>query len=252
LARDADAVTASSAMVDVEAFRTHGFVKVETVVPRAVADAARALLWEQVGWSPDDPAGWVEPVRWVADLTGAGPFGEIARSAVLAAALDEICGRGGWLPRGSLGNIPVRFPVAPPAEDRGWHIDANTPLPDGSWAVSGRPQTILLLTLLSEVGPDDAPTRIRSGSHRRVAAVLADASLDFVVAAALVDEVSASCPVVHATGRPGDVYVVHPFTVHAADAHRGREPRFMAQCPVPLTTPLAPGTGTPLGCAFDG
>lgn len=237
-------------MVDVDAFRTHGVVKVEKVVPREIADSARALLWQQVGWQADDPAAWTEPVRWAADLTGAGPFGELARSSVLADALDGICGRNGWLPRGSLGNIPVRFPVTPPADDRGWHIDANTPLPDGSWTVSGRPHTVLLLTLLSEIGPDDAPTRIRSGSHRRVATVLTDAPRDVVDTAVLVDEVSATCPVLYATGSPGDVYVVHPFTVHAADVHRGREPRFMAQAPVVLTSPLSPRTDTPLGCVF--
>ena len=237
-------------MVDIDAFTASGFVKVEGAVPREVADAARALLWEQLEWSPDEPDGWTEPVRWVADLTGVGPFGELARSRAVATTLDAVCGAGGWLPRGALGNIPVRFPVSPPADDRGWHIDANTPLPDGSWAVTGRPHTLLLLTLLSDVGPDDAPTRIRSGSHHRVAAALSEAPVDVVAAASVVAEASEGCPVVHATGGPGDVYVVHPFTVHAADVHRGREPRFMAQGPVPLTSPLSPSTGTPLGCVF--
>ncbi|MDZ4265066.1 MAG: phytanoyl-CoA dioxygenase family protein [Mycobacterium sp.] len=225
-------------MVDVEAFRTDGFVKVEQAAPRAVADAARALLWRQLGVSPDDPASWTQPVMWASDLTGAGPFGELARSRRLAGALDAVCGAGGWLPRGSLGNIPVRFPVSPAAEDRGWHIDLNTPLPDGSWVVTGRPHTMLLLTLLSEVTIDDAPTRIRAGSHRDVAAVLGEEPLDAVSAGRLVDAASADRPVTHATGSPGDMYLVHPFTVHAADEHRGRTPRFMAQAPVLLTRPF--------------
>ena len=225
-------------MVDVEAFRTDGFVKVEQAAPRAVADAARALLWRQLGVSPDDPASWTQPVMWASDLTGSGPFGELARSRRLAEALDAVCGAGGWLPRGSLGNIPVRFPVSPAAEDRGWHIDLNTPLPDGSWVVTGRPHTMLLLTLLSEVTIDDAPTRIRAGSHRDVAAVLGEEPLDAVSAGRLVDAASADRPVTHATGSPGDMYLVHPFTVHAADEHRGRTPRFMAQAPVLLTRPF--------------
>jgi hypothetical protein len=241
---------ASSAMVDIDAFARDGFVKVEGVVSRSVADAARNTLWAQLGWSPDDPTEWTEPVRWVADLTGAGPCGEIARSEVLAEALTAVCGADGWVPRGSLGNIPVRFPVTPPAEDRGWHIDANTPLPDGSWAVTGRPHTVLLLTLLSDVGPDDAPTRIRAGSHHDVADVLTESPGDFAAVAAELDDVSAQRPVVRATGSPGDVFVVHPFTVHAADVHRGREPRFMAQAPVALTSPLVPGAESPLGCVF--
>ena len=109
---------------------------------------------------------------------------------------------------------------------------------------------MLLLTLLSEVGPDDAPTRIRAGSHRAVAAALPDAPVDFVAAASIVDQASAPCPVVRATGGPGDAYLVHPFTAHAADVHRGRRPRFMAQSPVMLTSPLSPAAGTPLGDVF--
>ncbi|MDG4663822.1 phytanoyl-CoA dioxygenase family protein [Mycobacterium sp. 236(2023)] len=221
-------------MVDVESFAADGFIKVEQAAPRAVADAARELLWQRIGLSPHERAGWREPVVWTADLTGEGPFGEIARSPVLADALDQICGAGGWVPRGSLGNIPVRFPVAPAADDRGWHIDLNTALPDGSWVVSGRPQTLLLLTLLSEVTVDDAPTRIRAGSHRDVATALEDLQLDAFAAGALVDRVSAGRPVRHAIGSPGDMYIVHPFTVHAADEHRGSAPRFMAQSPLML------------------
>jgi hypothetical protein len=222
-------------VVDVVAFERDGYLKIDQPELRGAAAAARDVLWRQMGLSPEDPASWTRPVVWAADLTGAGPFAELTGSARLAAALDAVCGAGGWEPRGALGNIAVRFPVRPPADDRGWHIDMNTPLPDGSWAVSGRPHTVLVLTLLSDVGPDDAPTRIRRGSHRDVAAALGPEPMDHVQAGALVDRVSAGRPVVRATGSAGDVYLVHPFTVHAADEHRGHTPRFMAQAPVLLT-----------------
>lgn len=238
-------------VVDVDAFARDGFVKVEQAAPVEIADAARDLLWAQIGLSPEDPASWTSPVVWTADLTGAGPFRELVGNAALTDALDAICGPGGWRPRGALGNIPVRFPVDPPAEDRGWHIDANTPLPGGEWAVSGRPSTALVLTLLSEVGPDDAPTRIRVGSHRDVAGVLGPDPIDFIEAGALVDEASRDRPVAHATGRPGDMFVVHPFTVHAADVHRGSAPRFMAQGPVMLTEKLGPDSLAALACVWD-
>lgn len=238
-------------MANLASFMFDGFVKVDQAAPRSVADAARDLLWRQTDLSPDDPAGWSTPVRWLSDLTGQGPFGELVRSPALAAALDQICGAGGWSPRGALGTIPVRFPVSPPDDDRGWHIDANTPLPDGSWAVTGRPHTLLLLTLLSDVGPDDAPTRIRAGSHHDVAQVLGPDPVALAEMGRLVDEASALRPVVYATGQPGDVYVVHPFTVHAADEHRGRTPRFMAQSPVMLTSPLTATSSLPLRCVWE-
>jgi hypothetical protein len=238
-------------MVNLETFVSDGYVKVEQAAPREVADAARAVLWQRLGLTPNDPSQWSVPVMWTSDMRGEGPFGELARSPRLAAALDAICGTGGWRPRGALGNIPVRFPFSPPADDRGWHIDANTPQPDGSWTVTGRPHTVLVLTLLSEVGVDDAPTRIRVGSHRDVARVLGAEPLNLEDMGRVVDQASAGCRVGLATGQPGDMYVVHPFTAHAADEHRGRTPRFMAQAPVMLTTPLTPASSGPLACVWE-
>ncbi|MGE2717095.1 phytanoyl-CoA dioxygenase family protein [Mycolicibacterium litorale] len=239
-------------MVDVAAFERDGYLKIVQPELRAAADAARAQLWRQLGVSPDDPASWTQPVMWAADLTGSGPFAELAAAESLARALDALCGVGGWQPRGALGNIPVRFPVRPPADDRGWHIDLNTPLPDGGWAVSGRPHTLLLLTLLSDVGPDDAPTRIRRGSHHDVAAALDETPVDAIAAGEVGDRVSSARPVVKATGEAGDMYVVHPFTVHAADEHRGSTPRFMAQAPILLTAPLHPGGPSVLARVWPG
>lgn len=237
-------------MIDVDAFLADGFTMLERPWLRAPADAARAALWAQLGMSPDDPAGWIAPVAWAADLTGAGPFGALVHDPALDDVLDQLCGAGGWQPRGALGNVPVRFPVTPAADDRGWHLDANTPTDDGSWCVSARPHTLLVLTLLSEVGPDDAPTRLRVGSHRDVPAVLGDRRWDPFDAGPVVDAASAHRPIARATGRPGDVYLVHPFTVHAAGEHRGGTPRFMAQGPVMLAVPLSRNDPTPLARAL--
>jgi hypothetical protein len=236
-------------VIDVERFVADGFVKLEAAVPREVGDAARALLWQKIGLSPADPAGWKEAVVWASDLTGEGPLGEIIRSPRLAEALDELCGAGGWSRRGALGTVPIRFPHLPPAEDRGWHIDSNVRQPDGAYLCGGRPETMLLLVLLSDVGPDDAPTRIRVGSHRDAAAAMAGRVLDPFEAGPLVDAASSHRPLAWATGRPGDMYLVHPFTVHAADEHRGDEPRFMAQTPVFLTEPVTPEGGNALARA---
>jgi hypothetical protein len=111
---------------------------------------------------------------------------------------------------------------------------------------------MLVLTLLSKVGEHDAPTRIRVGSHRDAVAVFADHPEPGTAAAfaPLLDAASAERPIAYATGSPGDVYLVHPFCVHAADEHRGTKPRFMAQAPVQLTEPLTPQTNSALGAVW--
>ncbi|MER6947586.1 phytanoyl-CoA dioxygenase [Nonomuraea sp. NPDC000554] len=235
--------------IDVEGFVADGFAKVESVVPREVGDQARELLWRQIGLSPDEPSAWREPVVWACDNTGEGPFGGIIRSPRLHAALDAVAGAGRWLPRPTAGMVPIRFPNVPPADDRGWHIDLNTVRPDGSWGVSGRPETLLLLLLFSEVGQDDAPTRIRAGSQRDVAGLLGEQVEDVFALGPQLDEVSRDRPLAWATGQPGDAFVVHPLTVHAADQHFGTRPRFMAQLPIQLAKPFAPDEDTLLGRA---
>ncbi len=42
-------------------------------------------------------------------------------------------------------------------------------------------------------------------------------------------QMGADCEVALATGEAGTVYLCHPFLVHAAQIHRGKRPRFMAQ-----------------------
>ena len=42
-----------------------------------------------------------------------------------------------------------------------------------------------------------------------------------------------------AIGAAGDVYLCHPFLVHAAQRHRGATPKFMAQPPLQPARPIA-------------
>jgi len=92
-----------------------------------------------------------------------------------------------------------------------------------------------MLFLFSDVGPDDAPTKIRKGSH----AVIARELLPYGEAGATLRQLSTDgyfstegCDVELATGEAGTVYLCHPFLVHAAQPNRGKRPRFMAQPPL--------------------
>jgi hypothetical protein len=98
-----------------------------------------------------------------------------------------------------------------------------------------------MLFLFSDVGEDDAPTRIRVASHFDVAWMLTPAgergrSLRELAANGFAE--TAVRREVLATGEAGTVYLCHPFLVHAAQPHRGARPRFLAQPPLPPAEPF--------------
>jgi hypothetical protein len=227
----------------VTGFARDGFVRVEQAFPRDIADACTALLWERIGADPDDPGTWTKPVEWVYAMSEE-PFVAAANTPRLHAAFDQLVGPGRWAPRPSLGAFPLRFPHEIEPDDAGWHIEASYQ-PDGAdqhyTNVFSRNRALLMLFLFSEVDEANAPTRIRVGSHRDVPPVLAPFGVDGApgeTLGPLVNRASAHRPVALATGSPGDVYLCHPFLVHAAQPHHGTRPRFLAQPPLHPQEPL--------------
>jgi len=223
-------------------FIDDGFVRLDDAFPREVADAGRAILWRDTGCAPDDPSTWKAPVIRLGGYHDL-PFREAASTPRLHAALDQLVGAGAWLPPRGLGTFPVRFPHFDEPDDAGWHIDASF-CEDGEDPADflgyranlrSRGRALLMLFLFSDVGDDDAPTRLRVGSHRPMARVLApagEAGLSLRALAADGFAATESCPEATATGPAGTVYLCHPFLVHAAQRHRGTQPRFMAQPPL--------------------
>jgi hypothetical protein len=218
-------------------FSRDGYVKIEQAFPTATARACADLLWQETGFDREDPATWTKPVVWVFDMPAA-PFVAAANTPVLHDAFDRLVGPGRWTPRSSLGSFPLRFPHHDEPDDAGWHIEGSF-RPEGETRyrtnINSTGRALLMLFLFTEVDADNAPTRIRVGSHRDIPPILApygDAGVSPFDIAREVDEASAHRPVSLATGSPGDVFLCHPFLVHAAQPHHGTTPRFMAQPPL--------------------
>jgi hypothetical protein len=204
-----------------------------------------------MGCDPHDRTTWTRPVVRVTpenDWRGDQPlsFRDAANTQVLHEAFDKLVGIGQWKPRPNVGMFVVRFPSSEDPGDLGWHIDASIapesekgeerhhPGRDYSaWRVNlvSQGRALLMLFLFSDVTDDDAPTRIRVGSHRDVVRLLAPYGEQAVVPPSMA-RVGADRPVVSAVGEVGSVYLCHPFLVHAARPHRGRNPRFMSQPPL--------------------
>ncbi|MBX3280127.1 MAG: phytanoyl-CoA dioxygenase family protein [Acidobacteria bacterium] len=222
-----------------EQFIREGYVRLDSAFPTTLAAECREMLWADTGCDPNDPATWTQPVirLWA---YAQEPFIKAANTTALCEAFDQLVGKGRWMPRDSLGTFPIRFPSNADAGDTGWHVDASFPDEDSSpedfstWRVNvySRGRALLMLMLFSDVGENDAPTRIRAGSHMEIARTLAPYGEKGLSVMDLSCISTSNYPEVYATGAAGTVYLCHPFLVHAAQPHTGASPRFMAQPPL--------------------
>ncbi|MBN9658764.1 MAG: phytanoyl-CoA dioxygenase family protein [Acidobacteria bacterium] len=251
----------SLSSAEITSFLDNGFVRLEEAFSPQCAADAREILWRDTGCAPTDPSTWTRPVIRLGQY-GQPPFREAANTPVLHTAFDQLAGPGRWYPLNTLGTFPIRFPDPVDPEDTGWHIDTsfNYEHPDFlEWRanVTSRGRALLLLFLFSDIEEADAPTRIRAGSHLQIARQLQPAGDQGMTLRELAADNFAStagCPEVLATGPAGTVYLCHPFLVHAAQPHRGTNPRFLAQPPLlprePLLLERADGAYSPVELAI--
>ncbi len=165
-------------------------------------------------------------------------FARAAASTALVAAYDALIGPGRWVKRVELGTVPVRFRQV---------ASRTTPAGTSTRAfprrrlryrvsVSSRDRGLLALFLISDVDEDDAPTRIRVGSHADVPRFLephGDDGVDMFTVCAQMDRAgvlgSPDRTETLATGAAGDVFLCHPFLIHAAQVNHTGRPRLMSQ-----------------------
>jgi hypothetical protein len=227
---------------EIDGFVARGYVPIRGAVLPGVAQACQDVIWSELGTRGvmrEDPSTWTEPVVRMPCPEG-GPFAEAGTGPLLWEACDQLVGAGRWWQRrGVGGSIPVRFPGESDPGDAGWHIESSYEA-GGQQRVSvrSRARGLLALYLFSDVDEECAPTRLRAGSHLDIPPILApagDDGLEWSEAARRAVAASAHRPTALATGRAGDVFLCHPFLVHAASwPHRGRFPRMMAQPSVAL------------------
>lgn len=220
-------------------FIEQGFLRLDDAFPPELAVHARNVLWGAMALSPDNPKGWTQPIIRLG-LFSDPPFVTAANTPRLHAAYNVLVGDGRWLPPTGLGTFPIRFPSTEDPGDLGWHVDMSFGTENADfmqWRVNivSRGRALLMLFLFSDVGEADAPTRIRVGSHTRIARQLLPYGVEGLTLAQLASDGFAgtfNCHETLATGPAGTVYLCHPFLVHAAQPHRGKAPRFLAQPPL--------------------
>jgi hypothetical protein len=232
--------------VDLDAFMRDGYVVIRGAFSADTAAACREMIWASLseqGIQADEQASW--PALAQISCPEGGPFVTAGTSPRLMDAYDELIGPGRWWRRSGVGGaVVVRFP-SQERGNAGYHIEGSYDGPGGYWVnVRSKARGLLALFLFSDVGIDDAPTRVVCGSHLYVPEFLEPFGEEGTLADADFWRPSVLCrPMAHATGLAGDVFLCHPFIVHTATwPHRGRIPRMIAQ----------PGVYVEGGFALDG
>ncbi|ARK12900.1 phytanoyl-CoA dioxygenase [Fibrella sp. ES10-3-2-2] len=229
----------------IEQFIHTGFVQLENAFSQEHAQKVRNILWQDMPVDPQNSSSWTKPVIRLG-MYAQPPFVEAANTASLHKAFDQLVGQGRWIPPQSIGTFPIRFPSNEEPGDTGWHVDASFPGADPmnylEWRINVRSKGrgLLMLFLFSDVSQADAPTRIRVSSHLEVARMLSPAGETGFSFMELATKLSAmpEGEEIAAIGQAGTVYLCHPFLAHAAQVHRGTEPRFLAQPPLLLRDEL--------------
>ncbi|WP_268224351.1 phytanoyl-CoA dioxygenase family protein [Sinomicrobium oceani] len=235
---------------EVKQFIYEGYVRLDNVFSKEIADNALDILWDDLPFDRQDPSTWKAPVVRLGMYTEQ-PFVDSVNTQRLYKVFDQLIGRDRWVPCGSVGTFPVRFPSDKEPNDTGKHVDAGFPGDDPDnffeWRVNVRSKgrALLMLVLYSDVSENDAPTVIYKKSHRDVARLLSkegDSGLSFMELANKLEGLP-KWETVHAIGKAGTVYLCHPFLVHTAQGHKGKVPKFMAQPPLLLRGELSiPGS----------
>lgn len=229
----------------IQQFIHQGFIRIDNAFSSELAEEARNILWKDTGCDSNDKSTWIKPVVRLG-MYNQEPFIKAANTTILHTAFDQLVGKGNWIPCQSMGTFPVRFPSDEEPGDTGWHVDASFPGNDPynffEWRINihSKGRALLMLFLFSDVSEKDAPTRIRVSSHLDVAKALesfGESGLPFMELATKLAEMPEREEVL-ATGKAGTVYLCHPFIAHAAQAHHGTEPRFLAQPPLLLRNSL--------------
>lgn len=244
---------------DRQRFEARGLVRLQGLVPQRECEAMADALWRELarkdGARRGHPTTWTVERPWAFKaLTDTGAFKAMATPA-LRAVIDDLLGRERWVEPAAWGQPLVCFPTPKRwnLPVKSWHLDLPADPRRHKAEIIGR-----LFLVLEPVRPKGGGTLVATGSHRLVQrlADLArsqqsssdmrkrlkthhrwfhelmspdrerpDRIAQFMERETSVDGVA--CRVEEMTGEPGDVFVMHPASLHAGAPNGLDEPRLV-------------------------
>jgi hypothetical protein len=240
----------------VEHFLDKGYVVLRGCFSREAAAEFTADLWDRLGYDEHAPSSWAEPSvhmpsRRNLDVREFAPKVWDAVCDLVGGAERIAADRPYAWSDGFIVNLRegADRPWAPASADApGWHKDGDF----FRHFLDSPEQGLLTLVLWSDVQHRGGATFVAADSVRPVARFLADHPQGVYPFEPPTGEGSASRPVVfpnadliaqcgdfvEATGEVGDVYLLHPFILHAKAQNVLRLPRFITNPPLSLAEPL--------------
>ena len=220
-------------------FLENGYVVIHDCFSREAAEEYTASVWTRLGYDPDDRATWAEPSI---HMPTHRPI-DVATFAPKAwrAACDLVGGEDrvakpytwgdGFIVNLSQGADRPWADASP--ESGGWHKDGDF----FRHFLDSPEQGLLTLVLWSDVQHQGGATFVAADSVGPVARRLAEHP-EGLLPNSFSDLIGGCSRFVEATGRVGDVFLLHPFILHAKAQNVLRLPRLITNPPIHLTEPM--------------
>jgi len=226
-----------------EHFLAKGYVVVRGCFSRAAAAEYTGTIWRRLGYAPDDPATWSEPTVHMPshqkiDISRFAPAAweaacELVGGAHRISTAKPYTWNDGFVVNLHEGADRPWEPASPAVP--GWHKDGDF----FRHFLDSPEQGLLTLVLWSDVITRGGPTYLAADSIGPVARFLAEHPEGVHPEDIPYDELIARCgEFVEATGEAGDVYLMHPYVLHAKSQNVLRTPRFITNPPLTLAEPM--------------
>jgi hypothetical protein len=226
---------------DVEHFLEHGFVVVRDAVDRSVMNEWVDRSWLRNGYDPHDRATWKEgkihmPNREFRLVRQIAPRALAAMRDLVGSTeriSDDLKWADGFVANYRLGDDQPWIPPSPASG--GWHKDGDFFL----HFLDSPEQALLSIVLWDDVVPRGGGTFLACDSVGIVARYLADHPEGVEPMAFPFGDMAAQCADFReATGRAGDVYLMHPFMLHTSSRNHSSRARLITNPCVCLTEPM--------------
>ncbi|KAL7627026.1 hypothetical protein AAE478_003802 [Parahypoxylon ruwenzoriense] len=239
-------------------FLAHGYLKLENCFTREQAASMTEGVWTRLGMSATDKSTWTKERT---NMPSHRTFDAATFAPRAWAAICELCGGEERVSPSSrdwrdslivnLGSAAGEGLPVPPQALTGWHVDGDFFV----HYLDSPEQALLVIPLFTDVVPQGGGTVLLPRGVERVARHLLDhpegvsprmeprAHPDFARERNLkwYVDFARSCAddeFVEATGRAGDVYLLHPLMMHSATSNARRAVRIITNPPVSLREPF--------------